>query len=143
MLYKRYNIIDRIKCDTTTLTVIQHEESCDPHEQKKWSMHMLARLALYMFTLQVLLPPLETQRAQHSQNMKPHVSGESSNLAKESSRSVGEKLHQVCKAAMVAIITDGSNQPSSSSRLLTNQRLSLQSEDPIRTLMFLVSWSHT
>jgi len=48
MLYKRYNIIDRIKCDTTTLTVIQHEESCDPHEQKKWSMHMLARLALYM-----------------------------------------------------------------------------------------------
>ncbi|KAG5072919.1 hypothetical protein JHK86_008130 [Glycine max] len=72
--------------------------------------------------------------------MKPHVSGESSNLAKESSRSVGEKLHQVCKAAMVAIITDGSNQPSSSSRLLTNQRLSLQSEDPIRTLMFLCTF---
>ncbi|KAG4913686.1 hypothetical protein AAZX31_19G196400 [Glycine max] len=73
--------------------------------------------------------------------MKPHVSGESSNLAKESSRSVGEKLHQVCKAAMVAITTDGSNQRSS--RLLPNQRLSLQSEDPIRTLMFLGSWSHT
>ncbi|TKY61797.1 hypothetical protein E2542_SST11650 [Spatholobus suberectus] len=72
--------------------------------------------------------------------MKPHVSGESS-LANESSRSVGEKLHQVCKAAMVAITTDASKQRR---RLLPcNQRLSHQAEDPIRTLMFLGSWSHT
>ncbi|QCD98215.1 hypothetical protein DEO72_LG6g2933 [Vigna unguiculata] len=68
--------------------------------------------------------------------MKPHVSGETS-LAKDSARSVvGEKLHQLSKA----ISTDASNR----SRLLKcNQRFTLQPEDPIRTLMFLASWSHT
>ncbi|BAT86322.1 hypothetical protein LR48_Vigan03g286300 [Vigna angularis] len=69
--------------------------------------------------------------------MKPHVSGETC-LAKDSGRSaVGEKLHQLSKA----ISTDASNHRS---RLLKrNQRFSLQPEDPIRTLMFLASWSHT
>ncbi|RDX69032.1 hypothetical protein CR513_51907, partial [Mucuna pruriens] len=72
--------------------------------------------------------------------MKPHVCGESC-LANESSRSVGEKLHQVRKAATVTITTDASKQR----RLLltSNQRLGLKPEDPIRTLMFLGSWSHT
>ncbi|KAL2345400.1 hypothetical protein Fmac_006685 [Flemingia macrophylla] len=66
--------------------------------------------------------------------MKPHVSGEAS-LANESRRSAaGEKLHQVCKAAMVAITTTNHR---------TNQRLGRRQEEPIRTLMFLGSWSHT
>nr|KYP51028.1 hypothetical protein KK1_027241 [Cajanus cajan] len=69
--------------------------------------------------------------------MKPHVSGEGS-LAKESRRSVGEKLHQVCKAAMVAITTDATNHRT----LLTCNHVH-KPEDPIRTLMFLGSWSHT
>ncbi|KAK7378964.1 hypothetical protein VNO80_04415 [Phaseolus coccineus] len=69
--------------------------------------------------------------------MKPHVSAETS-LAKDSARSVvGEKLHHLCKA----ISTDASNHRS---RLLKcNQRFTFQPEDPIRTLIFLASWSHT
>ncbi|CAJ1878508.1 unnamed protein product [Sphenostylis stenocarpa] len=69
--------------------------------------------------------------------MKPHVSGETS-LAKDSARSVvGEKLHQLCKA----ISADASNHRT---RLLScNQSFTLQPEDPIRTLMFLASWTLT
>ncbi|KAL9332247.1 hypothetical protein ACSQ67_001857 [Phaseolus vulgaris] len=72
--------------------------------------------------------------------MKPHVSAETS-LPKDSARSVvGDKLHHLSKA----ISTDASNQQRSN-RLLNcnNQRFTLQPEDPIRTLMFLASWSHT
>ncbi|KAK7337428.1 hypothetical protein VNO77_18003 [Canavalia gladiata] len=68
--------------------------------------------------------------------MKTHVSGEAS-LGNDSTRSIGEKLHTVCKEATVAITTDASKQ------LGLNQRWSYQAEDPIRTLMFLGSWSHT
>ncbi|KAJ1412633.1 hypothetical protein SESBI_20364 [Sesbania bispinosa] len=72
--------------------------------------------------------------------MKPHISGESS-LADESKRSIGEKLHHVYKAAMdmVAITNDASKQS-----MFLNQRWSSHhAEDPIRTLMFLGSSSHT
>ncbi|KAK7284669.1 hypothetical protein RJT34_19419 [Clitoria ternatea] len=68
--------------------------------------------------------------------MKPHISSESS-LANEPSRSVGEKLHH---AAVVAITNDASKQRRF---LMSSQRRTHHVEDPIRTLMFLGSWSHT
>ncbi|ESW35085.1 hypothetical protein PHAVU_001G205400 [Phaseolus vulgaris] len=71
--------------------------------------------------------------------MKPHVSAETS-LPKDSARSVdGDKLHHLSKA----ISADASNQQRSNRLLSCNQRFTLQPEDPIRTLMFLASWSHT
>ncbi|KAE9593827.1 hypothetical protein Lal_00036267 [Lupinus albus] len=60
--------------------------------------------------------------------MKPHISEESSNsLVDESNRSIGEKANttEVLKQRRL------------------NQRRIHRSEDPIRTLIFLGSWSHT
>ncbi|KAK7396873.1 hypothetical protein VNO78_18035 [Psophocarpus tetragonolobus] len=67
--------------------------------------------------------------------MKPEVCGGERCLGKESSRSlVGEKLHQVCKAAMVAIASERASNQSFRHH---------PAEDPIRTLMFLGSWKTT
>lgn len=131
-------------------SVIQHEESCivaptwieeGAHAIASHHYNTYSSLYIYLHYSNLLSSTIQyNPPSKHKfSRMKPHVSSESS-LGNESSRSVGEKLHQVCKAAMVAITTDGSKQ----SRLLTcNQRLSHHTEDPIRTLMFLGSWSHT
>ena len=77
--------------------------------------------------------------------MKPHASSESSE-ASELRRCIGEKLHRVDEAAMVAITTPDT--ASKQGRLLKfnkteRRRWSHRAEDPIRTLMFLGSSNHT
>ncbi|QHO44982.1 hypothetical protein HN51_014970 [Arachis hypogaea] len=69
--------------------------------------------------------------------MKTKASGEGS-LASESSISLGEKLHQDCES-VVAAAADVAKQ----GRRLSSRRGSCHGEDPIRTLMFLGSWTHT
>ncbi|KAL4305232.1 hypothetical protein HN51_039234 [Arachis hypogaea] len=70
--------------------------------------------------------------------MKTKASGEGS-LASESSISLGEKLHQACESVVVAAAADAAQQ----GRHLSSRRGSCHGEDPIRTLMFLGSWTHT
>lgn len=79
--------------------------------------------------------------------MKPqNISGESS-LIQESKRTVGENFRQIIKAAMVAVDGrgNGSSRPISNSKEIErrNGNMGYGVEDPIRTMMFLGSWSHT
>lgn len=79
--------------------------------------------------------------------MKPSVqlSGDGS-LAEESKRTVGEKLRQACEVAVTAIAKSRANWEGYSlpiSKEIERRKWSYRAEDPIRTLMFLGSWSHT
>ncbi|XP_054803731.1 uncharacterized protein LOC129306954 [Prosopis cineraria] len=78
--------------------------------------------------------------------MKPHpVSGEASR-PNDSAKSIGDKLRQVYQAAVVAVTADSLKQPRLLLRNQTERRgrsHRASADDPIRTLMFLGSWSHT
>lgn len=73
--------------------------------------------------------------------MKPqHLSGDSS-----SKRTMGEKLRQAWAAAMVAMAGSGTMKGGGISISKAIERRNRRSgvEDPLRTMMFLGSWSHT
>lgn len=76
--------------------------------------------------------------------MKPY-SGDST-LILESKRTVGEKLRQAYRSAMVAV---SENETTARGReILISKEIERRDrgsglEDPIRTMMFLGSWSHT
>jgi hypothetical protein len=77
--------------------------------------------------------------------MKPqHVSGDGS-LTQDSKRTVGEKLRQAYEVARIAVaenrVWEGCSLPIS--KEIERRRWSYHAEDPIRTMMFLGSWSHT
>ncbi|KAJ4727646.1 Histidine--tRNA ligase [Melia azedarach] len=75
-----------------------------------------------------------------------HISGESS-LGHDSKRTIGEKIRQAYEAAMVAVGGDHGVQRGRSGRSINRgterRKSSYRAEDPIRTMMFLGSWSHT
>ncbi|KAH7862680.1 hypothetical protein Vadar_008059 [Vaccinium darrowii] len=81
--------------------------------------------------------------------MKPQNFSGDSSLIQESKRTIGENFRQVIKAAMVAVAGNngrsGSSRPISFSREMErrNGNMNYGVEDPIRTMMFLGSWSHT
>lgn len=77
--------------------------------------------------------------------MKPqHISGDGS-LNQDSKRTVGEKLRQAYEVARIAVaetrVWEGCSLPIS--KEIERRRRSYHAEDPIRTMMFLGSWSHT
>lgn len=77
--------------------------------------------------------------------MKHHqVAGESS-LTHDSKRTIGEKFRQAYEAAMVAAAGDGVQRGCNVfiNRGIERRKPSYRAEDPIRTIMFLGSWSHT
>ncbi|KAJ0052861.1 hypothetical protein Pint_01011 [Pistacia integerrima] len=71
-----------------------------------------------------------------------HVSGDHH---QDSKRTIGEKLREALKAARVAVAGDGIEGGHNPSFTRRNERRkpSYRAEDPIRTMMFLGSWSHT
>ncbi|MED6155232.1 hypothetical protein PIB30_003419 [Stylosanthes scabra] len=72
--------------------------------------------------------------------MKTNASGEASFASNSSiSLGLGDKLHQACESAVVAATADATKP----GRRLSPRRGSCHGEDPIRTLMFLGSWTHT
>lgn len=80
--------------------------------------------------------------------MKPqHLSGDGS-LAQESKRTVGEKFRQVYEVAIIAMAKNGAWEYGGCTSLpiskeIERRKWSYHAEDPIKTLMFLGSWSHT
>jgi hypothetical protein len=73
-----------------------------------------------------------------------HLSGEGS-LAQESKKTVGENLRLAYEVARIAVaknrVWEGCSLPIS--KEIERRRWSYHAEDPIRTMMFLGSWSHT
>lgn len=77
--------------------------------------------------------------------MEPqHLSCDGS-LTQESDRTVGEKFRQAFEVARIAVaknrIWGGCSLPISEE--IERRRWSSDAEDPIKTMMFLGSWSHT
>ncbi|KAI4301383.1 hypothetical protein L6164_034667 [Bauhinia variegata] len=73
--------------------------------------------------------------------MKPHsVSGDGS-LGNESGITIGEKFRRVYEAAVMAMTTDSLEQR----RIVMSKQSERRhrANEPIRTMMFLGSWSHT
>ncbi|KAJ4850586.1 hypothetical protein Tsubulata_017187 [Turnera subulata] len=80
--------------------------------------------------------------------MKPHSLSTDGSLAHESKRTIGEKLKQAIDAATVNMARKGLTGKGSSSNLMFSKEngrrdWSYRAEEPIRTMMFLGSWSHT
>ena len=79
--------------------------------------------------------------------MKPQQFTGDGSVGKESKTTLGEKLRQACEAALVSMAGFGSNQNRRRSLLIPKdierRRGTHHAEDPIRTMMFLGSWSHT
>lgn len=77
--------------------------------------------------------------------MKHHSFSGESPLINESKRTVGEKLRQAYEAAVVAVAGKGSPNGCSAPILkeIERRKRSYGVEDPIRTMMFLGSWTHT
>ncbi|PSR94768.1 Homeobox protein [Actinidia chinensis var. chinensis] len=86
--------------------------------------------------------------------MKPQNLSSESSLVHESKRTIGEKFWQICEAARVAVAENNrplkrkgkGNPPISFPREMERRngnRGYRGLEDPIRTVMFLGSWSHT
>jgi|UniRef100_A0A2N9EC73 hypothetical protein len=78
--------------------------------------------------------------------MKPQQLSGDSSLTQESKRTVGEKFRQAYEVAIIAIAKNRvweacTNLPIS--KEIERRKWSHHAEDPIRTLMFLGSWSHT
>ncbi|EXB40837.1 hypothetical protein L484_009082 [Morus notabilis] len=79
--------------------------------------------------------------------MKPQqFSGEGS-LGKEPKRTFRERLRQACEAAFVSKsgyeVDQNGRRSLSIPKEIERRRCSYRAEDPIRTMMFLGSWSHT
>ena len=78
--------------------------------------------------------------------MKPqNLSGDNSLIGELSERTIRERLKQICQAAMDAMVN---NEVQRGHRILISKEIerrngSYSTEDPIRTMMFLGSWSHT
>ncbi|XVF21940.1 hypothetical protein REPUB_Repub12eG0132300 [Reevesia pubescens] len=79
--------------------------------------------------------------------MKPHqsLSGDNNSLIGESEGTIRERLKQVYQAAMDAMVKNGVQR---GHRILIPKEMERRNgnyyaEDPIRTMMFLGSWSHT
>lgn len=79
--------------------------------------------------------------------MKPQQFSGDSCLSQESKRTIREKIGRVYEAALVAMAGSNGAQNGGSSFLVSKQierrRWNNRTEDPIRTMMFLGSWSHT
>ncbi|XWS36194.1 hypothetical protein CRYUN_Cryun20dG0064400 [Craigia yunnanensis] len=78
--------------------------------------------------------------------MKPqNLSGDNSLIGELSERTIRERLKQICQAAMDAMVNNGVQR---GHRILISKEIerrngSYSTEDPIRAMMFLGSWSHT
>lgn len=77
--------------------------------------------------------------------MKPHNLSNDGSLTHESKRTIGEKLKQAIDAAMDAMARNelGKGNSLLFSKEIERRNWSHHAEDPIRTMMFLGSWSHT
>ncbi|PSS14668.1 Histidine--tRNA ligase [Actinidia chinensis var. chinensis] len=85
--------------------------------------------------------------------MKPQNLSSESSSVHESKRAIGEKFWQICEAARVVVAGShgtsrekGNGNPCISffrEMERRNENRTYRVEDPIRTLMFLGSWSHT
>ncbi|KAM6540980.1 hypothetical protein CsatB_005427 [Cannabis sativa] len=83
------------------------------------------------------------------ERIKPQPFLGDSCLSQEPKKTLGAKLRQACEAALVSMDSYGSNQNCGKSLLIPKdiERRKVvyqyKAEDPIRTMMFLGSWSHT
>ncbi|WOG83769.1 hypothetical protein DCAR_0102947 [Daucus carota subsp. sativus] len=78
--------------------------------------------------------------------MKPHhLSGDSS-LIRESKMTIGEKLRRAYATTMTVMV--GDTNPNQRGNIKISKEIERRNgrsglEDPLRTMMFLGSWSHT
>ncbi|PON96588.1 hypothetical protein TorRG33x02_075690 [Trema orientale] len=81
--------------------------------------------------------------------MKPQQYPGEGSPGQDSKITFGEKLRQACEAALVSMAGPGSGSNQNRRRGLLipkdieRRKGTHQVEDPIRTMMFLGSWSHT
>lgn len=88
---------------------------------------------------------LKTLGLTSTETMKPqNICGESS-LCEESKRGFRQKLGQAYEAALLVMARNGAQKGRGLliSKSIERRRWNYSAEDPIRTLMFLGSWSHT
>ncbi|XWS46685.1 hypothetical protein CRYUN_Cryun14cG0089200 [Craigia yunnanensis] len=74
-----------------------------------------------------------------------NLSGDNSLIGELSERTIRERLKQVCQAAMDAMVKNGVQRGHKIliSKEIERRNGSCSTEDPIRTMMFLGSWSYT
>nr|DAD33342.1 TPA_asm: hypothetical protein HUJ06_012193 [Nelumbo nucifera] len=77
--------------------------------------------------------------------MKPHNFSNDGSLIQEAKSMIREKLKKACEVAMFSVEKNVIQKGCRCSRLVSNEnqrRQTSATEDPIRTLVFLASWTH-